>query len=193
MIEEINNLIANAQQDKTLYASVEDLLKFADESDKHFYLKDKTFDSITKETEETVVEWLNVVFTASRFRNIALPANSTTMEHETKDEIKTNILSKLKDYIVVKELGQLRKSHYIRYVCKYANPPVLSRGGFLTNIDANEKGVFMWLRMGEKNFIKVNTNDKLIFQKLKPNDTIILASLDYIKKFDDENLHNIYS
>jgi len=179
MIAEINNLIANAQQDKTLYSCVEDLLKFADETDKHFYLKDKTFDSIAKETEETVVEWLN----------------STTMESETKDEIKTNILSKLKDYIVVKELGQLRKSHYIRYVCKHMHmgAPVLSRGGFLTTIDANEKGVFMWLRMGEKNFIKVNMNDKLIFQKLKPNDTINLASLDYIKKFDDENLHNISS
>lgn len=158
-IDEINALFENAQKDETLFSKINvDELLNSFEKESQNYLDNKTFESISREIDEELMKMQN-------------------MSNETIAIFK----SKLTEYMLIKEIHQFRKSHYVRFIHFESDLPVLDVGGILIDVDVNPKGVFLILKKFGKYNKKINMKDKVFFQKLKPFDKMILATFEQFK------------
>ena len=89
---------------------------------------------------------------------------------------------KLKDYFLVTNLTEFRKSHNIKYIKK--GDTKLQYGGFLLDIKPSESGFNLLLLTFGKRIIQVKLNDCIFFQKLSDDEKLILISLEYLEKFE---------
>jgi hypothetical protein len=59
-------------------------------------------------------------------------------------------------------------------------------GGILLDINQGENGMYLSLLAFGKRFIRVKIDDYIFFQKLTPDEKIIILSFDYLEEFEKE-------
>jgi len=135
---------------------VNDLLKSL-EKESHEYLENKSFKTIA----EDIINKLNSL----TISDSEIPA----------------LCNKLNEYFVIKNIHEFRKSHFIRYIKKGESK--LYNGGILVNVYKSERNIiYVKLLIFGNRFITVRLEDYVFFQKLTPDEKIILLSFDYIEK-----------
>jgi hypothetical protein len=125
------------------------------EKDKNQYLENKTSKVIHKE----LVESLN--------------------QYENKEDF----LKKLgNNYRFVDEVDQLHIGKFTRWIPKYEpSPPRLVVGGFVTNVDYTDNGILLTVKTWQNQVIKVVFDHCILFQKLSPDEKLVLLAADYIE------------
>ena len=75
-------------------------------------------------------------------------------------------LKKLEGYMYIKDINEIPKSYYVRYLSKkYFYDLTLCKGGFLISIDGNKLNLYTG-----KIYIKIDREKVTLFMKLKKND-----------------------
>lgn len=161
-IKEITEMVKNIRKEQEIFKTVDinDLLTSI-EKDNHDYLENKTFKSIAEDVFNQV----------------------TAINSIPSDEMVV-ICDKLKDFFLIKEIYELRKSRYLRYIKKGGN--VLLNGGFFTKLTVKNNIVYIGMVIHGGRFISVRFEDYIFFQKLTEDEKIILLSFDYIEQFNEE-------
>jgi hypothetical protein len=160
---EIMEMVKNMRKEQEMFQTVDinDLLASI-EKENHDYLENKSFKSIA----EDIYLVLNSIESISQLEKEAL-------------------CDKLKDFFLVKDISELRKSRYLRYIKK--GGAKLSCGGFFTKLFVNNDIVYIGMVIFGGRFISVRYDDCIFFQKLTDDEKIILLSFDYIEQFHDES------
>lgn len=159
----LDKIFKDAKNDSSLHSNLDinGLLQKALENDKHDYLENKTTATIKNEIYNELKDYF---FEKDEFHDIC---------------------EKLKDYVLITEIYELKKSHYIRYLKK--DTKKLYSGGILVDVQFIDKGVYLGVLMRGRHYIHIKMDDYVIFQKLTPDEKLILLSFDCIEKFDASN------
>jgi hypothetical protein len=155
-LQEIRNLFQQAKNDPSLFSqlNVDEILNTI-ENDKYNYLENKTLMSISQEvlTELQKIKYLD-------------------------DIIIQNYHNKLKEYVLVTEIFELKKGHYIRYIKK--NETKLHTGSVFLDVKFKNGGVYLMV-VSWKTIVQIKMDDFIIFQKLTPEEKLVLLSFEQIK------------
>lgn len=164
---ELTEMVKNARKEQSLFSTL-DILELARSFDNegHVYLEDKSLKSIAEDIFHKLheIDYL-------------------------QEEDRPMYCEKLKDYFLIKNMNELRKSHYVRYMKK--GDPKLYNGGILMSVSNVKDNIYhIGLRMFGNRFITINYDNYIFFQKLTPDEKIILLSFDYIEQFNEDNEEN---
>ena len=90
---------------------------------------------------------------------------------------------KLKDYRYCTDLSDLQSGNYIRWI-SLKNPDKLrlTNGAFLIDIKIYTEGVQLVCKNNFNSIFQFKFDEAMIFQKLNPQERVILSVLDYLVK-----------
>jgi len=108
--------------------------------------------------------------------------NDILQKLQIKGEQLKNIHKQLKDYRYVSEFTEIHFGRYIRWVNLDKREIKLTNGGFLCEIKINNDNAILVLKNSRNQFMQINMNTCLIFQKLTDQELLILSVLSYLDK-----------
>ena len=95
------------------------------------------------------------------------------------------ILKKLKEYKYVDEMNDLKYGTYLRWIA-INNPEniFLTKGAVFCELNITDNGVFIVCKnFGYSNkYFQIKMDECLIFQKLTPQELVLLSALDHLSK-----------
>lgn len=90
------------------------------------------------------------------------------------------LLKKLKDYRHVDELTEIRVGCYIRWIPTHTLK--LTNGGIIIKIDLTESGINISVKNNKGIIFTLKLDDNFVFQKITPQEDIILSVIDAIEQ-----------
>jgi len=88
-------------------------------------------------------------------------------------------MNKLKEYIYVDEMGDLRTGGFIRWIpLKDPDEIYLTNGAILAEINVTDNGVLLNCKNFAKKHYQIKLDDCLVFQKLSDQEKVLLCALD---------------
>ena len=95
-----------------------------------------------------------------------------------KEEALT-ILNKLKEYMYIDEMNDLRKGGFIRWIpLKDPDEIYLTNGAILSEINVTDNGVLLNCKNFAKKHYQIKLDECLVFQKLSDQEKVLLCALD---------------
>ena len=90
---------------------------------------------------------------------------------------------KLKDYRYCSDMNDLQYGYYIRWV-SLKNPDIikLTTGGIIIDIDIIKDCVQLRVKNNLNRIFQIKFDEVMIFQKISPQERVILGVLDYLEK-----------
>ena len=90
---------------------------------------------------------------------------------------------KLKDYRYCSDMNDLQYGYYIRWV-SLKNPDIikLTTGGIIIDIDIIKNCVQIRVKNKLNRIFQIKLDEAMIFQKISPQERVILGVLDYLEK-----------
>ena len=102
--------------------------------------------------------------------------------HLPNEEIKT-LLQKLKEYIYVDEMSELRYGAFIRWIpIKEPDNVYLTPGGIMCEINVTDSGINLTCKNFANKHHRIKMEECLIFQKLTNQEQVLLSALDHLAK-----------
>ena len=99
-----------------------------------------------------------------------------------KDDL-INYMNKLKEYIYVDEMSDLKIGGFIRWIpLKDPDEIYLTNGAILTEINVTDNGVLLNCKNFAKKHYQIQLDECLIFQKLSDQEKVLLFALDALSK-----------
>lgn len=95
-------------------------------------------------------------------------------------ELIAECCSKLVEYRFVDKIFQLQKGKHIRWIRKGNLDPTLTNGGIIMDVKFTNKGVSI-LCKNKNRFIQFGFDDCLIFQKLSPDELMLIGCMKLAK------------
>ena len=158
---DFNKIFEEAKQDSTLFANidVEKLLEIV-KDEKNDYLENKTMKNIVDEVYDTVN---------------TLPISKTKIK---------GICNKLSEYRYVDRICDLHKGKHVRWIRIKNNykEHSLTNGGIVVDVKFTDLGTNILCRNYLNRFIEYKFDDCLTFQKLSPDEELILMSYYYVNE-----------
>lgn len=132
------------------------------------------FNALNNNENKEIVE-LNITF--EKINN----DKKIILENIFDEDIKNNILEKLKNYKLVDELPDLKYGSYIRWInIKNQSNTKLTNGGLLCDIKIKDKGIILTCKNNRNRIFELNMSNNIIFQKLSNQELILLSAIEYI-------------
>ncbi len=94
-------------------------------------------------------------------------------------------LKKLSGYRFVDEIDQLHVGKFTRWIPKYEDDTRLVVGGFVTNLDYTDNGILLTVKTWQNQILKVVFDQCLLYQKLSPDEKLVLLAADYLNSTDN--------
>ena len=94
-------------------------------------------------------------------------------------------LKKLSGYRFVDEIDQLHIGKFTRWIPKYEDETRLVVGGFVTNLDYTDNGILLTVKTWQNQILKVVFDQCLLYQKLSPDEKLVLLAADYLNSTDN--------
>jgi len=111
---------------------------------------------------------------------------NSLIDLELDDEFIADLLKKLKDYIYVSELADLKSGTFIRWIPLnnvIKNDDVkLTKGAFICDINLCEKGTFIVCKNKFNTHMQVKMDECLIYRKLTQQESVLLSAINYLSK-----------
>ena len=150
---QIQELFENARRDPELFSTIniEKLLESI-ESEKNDYLDGKTMKDVTKEIYD-IIQGFSI-----------------------DDDIKKGFCNKLIGYRHVDVLHELHKGKHVRWIRNTISDPKLTNGGIVTDIKFLDNGTHVLCMNSLRKFIQYKFDDCFTFQKLSPEEQLILMA-----------------
>jgi len=97
-----------------------------------------------------------------------------------RDEIK-ELHTKLKDYRYINEINDINYGFYIRWInLKDIDDLNLNRGAFISEIKITDNGIMIICKTRLNRHFQIKFDENLIFQKISPQEQVILKILDVL-------------
>lgn len=160
--QELQKIYKDAQSDQSLLSTIDaNELLLAYENHNNSYLDGKTSANIAQEI-------------ASSFELLFAVPNA----------LKKEMALSLTGYRFVDEIDLLHVGKYTRWIQKYtASPkPALANGGFLTNIEHGDTGIYLKIRLNNNKIINIAFDNCLLYQKMGVGEQLVLLVADYVEK-----------
>lgn len=153
--KDIQEIYESALNDPSLFSdlNVEHLLDAIDE-DKYENIENKTINSINEEIFDVV--------------------NGMNMKIETKKDICKRLIG----YKYVNELHEIENGKHIRWINHNNNK--LTNGGIVVNTKFTDDGAQIVCLNNARRFNQVKINNNEIFQRLSPEEQILLMANEYV-------------
>jgi hypothetical protein len=88
-------------------------------------------------------------------------------------------MNKLKEYIYIDEMSDLRTGGFIRWIpLKNPDEIYLTNGAILAEINVTDNGVMLNCKNFAKKHYQIKLNECLVFQKLSDQENVLLCALD---------------
>ena len=98
-------------------------------------------------------------------------------------ELLLEYMKKLKGYIYVEEMNDLKYGSFIRWInIKDPDNLYLTNGGILSEIKVTDAGVSIVCKSFSRRHYQIQMEESLIFQKLTGQEQILLSALDHLSK-----------
>jgi hypothetical protein len=95
----------------------------------------------------------------------------------------TEIMRKLKEYMYVDEMNELRHGAFIRWIpIKDPDNLHLTAGGLLCEINVTDDGVSLTCKNFAHKHYQIKMDECLIFQKLTSQEQVLLSAMDHLAK-----------
>jgi hypothetical protein len=95
----------------------------------------------------------------------------------------TEIMRKLKEYMYVDEMNELRYGAFIRWIpIKDPDNLHLTAGGLLCEINVTDDGVSLTCKNFAHKHYQIKMDECLIFQKLTAQEQVLLSAMDHLSK-----------
>ena len=148
----ISALFKEAREDPTLLSTIntKELLESVD-SEKHDYLANQTFDTISVDVFDSLVKL------------------------KVSKDFMPIILERLSGYRYVDELHLLQKGKYVRWI-RHDEPEKLVKGGVVIDIQFGDFGANILCRLITGNFLKYRFDKCNTYQKLTDDECMYLMS-----------------
>ena len=130
-------------------------------------LENDTDSNIINLTSRKIKELKN-----NMLQKLQLPSNELKSLHK-----------KLKEYRYCTDMSDLQSGNYLRWI-KLSNPDdlKLSKGAYLCDIRLYEHGVQILCKNNFGRVFQFKFDEVMLFQKLNPQEKVILSVLDYLDK-----------
>jgi hypothetical protein len=105
--------------------------------------------------------------------------NELELNKKESDEIK----KKLKMYRYVDEMNDLEIGNYIRWISikQDVEEIKLTNGGHIISIEVFQDGIHIRCKNNFNNIFQIRLDENLVFQKLTPQEILILQVIDYLE------------
>jgi hypothetical protein len=104
-------------------------------------------------------------------------------ELELSKEDMQSILQKLKEYIYVDEMSDLREGAFLRWIpIKDPENVHLTPGGVLCEINITDDGITLTCKNFAHKYYRIKIEENLVFQKLSGQEQIMITAMDYLAK-----------
>lgn len=104
-------------------------------------------------------------------------------ELELSKEDMQSILQKLKEYIYVDEMSDLREGAFLRWIpIKDPDNIHLTPGGVLCEINITDDGITLTCKNFAHKYYRIKMEENLVFQKLSGQEQIMITAMDYLAK-----------
>ena len=98
-------------------------------------------------------------------------------------ETLVDYMRKLKGYIYVEEIQDLKQGGFIRWInIKDPENLYLTAGGILSEIKVSDTGINIICKSFSKRYYQIQMEEALIFQKLSGQEQVLLSALDHLAK-----------
>jgi hypothetical protein len=102
-------------------------------------------------------------------------------ELELSKEDMQSILQKLKEYIYVDEMSDLREGAFLRWIpIKDPDNIHLTPGGVLCEINITDDGITLTCKNFAHKYYRIKMEENLVFQKLSGQEQIMITAMDYL-------------
>ena len=99
------------------------------------------------------------------------------------NQIKKEMKTKLKEYIYIDDLSNIKIGSYIRWInLQNPNSIKLTNGGLICDIKYLDNGCHVVCKNNFNKMMQINMESNLVFQKLNQQEQIILNVIDYLNK-----------
>ena len=95
-----------------------------------------------------------------------------------------SLAAKLSGYRFVDEVDQLHIGKFTRWISRYESNAKLAVGGFVTNVDYTDNGILLTVKTWQNQVMKVVFDQCLLYQKLSPDEKLVLLAADYINSLE---------
>lgn len=103
-------------------------------------------------------------------------------ELELNDENYNDYLKKLKEYIYIDELNDLKEGGFIRWIQLNSDDIYLTQGGIFCETLITDEGIKLVCKNFARRHFEIMMEDCLIFQKLSGQELVLLSALDYLSE-----------
>ena len=111
---------------------------------------------------------------------------NSLIDLELDDDIISDLLIKLKQYVYVSEIPDLKSGAFIRWIPLkniIENDEVkLTKGAFVCDINICQKGTFIVCKNNFNTHMQVKMDDCLIYRKLNSQESVLLSAMNYLSK-----------
>lgn len=158
---DVNSLIASAKMDPALQFTDNDIDRLLDhlETAKTDFLENKSWSMIHSETFFAI-------------KSLQIP------EQDTKKHC-----AKLAAYRFVDEIHQLHRGKFVRWI-RLDSPTAMTVGGMAAEIKFTDSGIQVICRLYNGRYVQYAFDECLTFQKLTPEESMILALYDKLDEDD---------
>jgi|UniRef100_A0A6C0D9C9 hypothetical protein len=102
-------------------------------------------------------------------------------ELELSKEDMQSIMQKLKEYIYVDEMSDLREGAFLRWIpIKDPENVHLTPGGVLCEINITDDGITLTCKNFAHKYYRIKMEENLVFQKLSGQEQIMITAMDYL-------------
>jgi hypothetical protein len=102
--------------------------------------------------------------------------------HLSKEDI-NSLMIKLKEYIYVDEMSDLRYGAFLRWIpIKEPDNIYLTPGGILCEINVTDDGILLTCKNFAHKYYRLKMEESLIFQKLTGQEQVLLSAMDHLAK-----------
>ena len=152
-MSELSTLIKEAREDPTLFSTI-DVDTLLDKIDENHFLENKTVSDLSKDILEAL-------------QTISCP----NIE---------KVCLRLSGYQPIDRLCDLRLGRLIRWIKRSGGS--LTNGGLLMDVKIENKGVKLLCKNNMNRLFNLSLEENVIFQKLTPQEEVILSAINYISK-----------
>jgi hypothetical protein len=104
-------------------------------------------------------------------------------ELELSKEDMQSILQKLKEYMYVDEMSDLREGAFLRWIpIKDPDNIHLTPGGVLCEINITDDGITLTCKNFAHKYYRIKMEENLVFQKLSSQEQVMITAMDYLAK-----------
>lgn len=103
-------------------------------------------------------------------------------ELELEEETIQDYMKKLKEYIYIDELNELKEGAYIRWIPLNNTEYSLTGGSIFCETLIKDDGIKLRCKNFSNKHFEISMEDCIIFQKLSAQEQVLLSALDYLSK-----------